>query len=401
MTSSSIDFTPASVFPAPPLTSFAATSPQKSICMLPISQVRHHQVYPGRATRLRLQPGLVLSLYIAHRSHCRSSWPHATAVCGRYTALCRHLQSQSRHCSRPAGVVPGRITYLVLLERSFTQPRKTDAILLGTSMRSKTISNLNTINVAGTPVALSDSIKILGVVLDKNLTFDSHISHVSKSFFYHIRALRHIWPALTDDVAKMVACSLVGSRLDYANSVLFGTSAKNLARLHRIQSTLARVITMQRGWISISKTLSDLHWLPIKFRIDFKVAILTFNVFVSGEPGYLYSRIGNATSRTLRSSADIRKLSMIPSRTKIGTRAFSALSTAGLEQSTTGHSQCFIHTIVQVKIKNSLLQIGLQLMELDLHCASDSASRWHCTLCLLRSINGHNNNNNNKNNNNK
>ena len=111
-------------------------------------------------------------------------------------------------------------------------------------MRSKRISNLSTINVAGTSVALHDSIKILGVVLDKNLTFNSHISPVSKSCFYPIRALYHIRPALTDDVAKMVACSLVASRLDYANSVLLGTSAKNLACLHRIQSTLARVVTM-------------------------------------------------------------------------------------------------------------------------------------------------------------
>ena len=71
-------------------------------------------------------------------------------------------------------------------------PDKIDAILLGTSMRSKTISTLNTINVARTPVALSDSIKILSVILDKNLTYDSHISHVSKSCIYHIRVLCHI-----------------------------------------------------------------------------------------------------------------------------------------------------------------------------------------------------------------
>ena len=112
-------------------------------------------------------------------------------------------------------------------------------------MRSKAISTLNTTSVAGMPVVLSDSIKILGVVFDKNVTFDSNISHVSKSCFYHIRALHHIRPALTDDVAKIVACFLVDSRLDYGNSVLFGTSAKNLARLHRIQSTLAFVIMMQ------------------------------------------------------------------------------------------------------------------------------------------------------------
>ena len=186
-------------------------------------------------------------------------------------------------------------------------------------MRSKTISTLNTIIVAGTPVALSDSIKILGVVLDKNLTFDSHISHASKSYFYYIRALRQIRPALTDDGAKLVACSLVGSHIDYANPVLFGTSAKNLARLHRIQSTLARVVTMQRGRISILKMLSDLHGLSMKFRVDFKVATLTFKVLESGDQVI----ISIATSRrTLRSSADTQRLSVIPSRTKIGARTF-------------------------------------------------------------------------------
>ena len=125
-----------------------------------------------------------------------------------------------------------------------------------------------------------------GLVLDTNLTFDSHISHVSKSCFYYIRALRYIQPALADDVAKIVACSLVGSCLDYTNSVLFGISEKNLARLYHIQSTLARAVTMQRGWISISKTPSDLHWLPMKFQVDFKVATLTLKVLESGEWGY-------------------------------------------------------------------------------------------------------------------
>ena len=195
-------------------------------------------------------------------------------------------------------------------------------------------------------------------------------------------------------VAKMVSYSLVGSRLDYANLVLFGTSAKNLARLHRIQSILAFVVTMQQGRISISKTLSDLHWPLMKFRVDFKVATLTFKVLDSEEPGYLYSRISIVSSRrTLRSSADTRKLSMIPSRTKIEARAFRHLAPQ-VWKYTTGHLQRFIRTIVQVKIKNSLLQTGLQLTELDLHCICDSASRWHCTWCMLCNINGCNNHNN-------
>ena len=44
------------------------------------------------------------------------------------------------------------------------------------------------------------------------------------------------------------------------------------------------LVTMQRGRMCIAKTLSNLHWLSMKFRIDFKVAALTFKVLESGEP---------------------------------------------------------------------------------------------------------------------
>ena len=67
---------------------------------------------------------------------------------------------------------------------------------------------------------------ILGVTLDPHLSLDRHISSICKSAYYHIRSLRHIRSAITDDMAKSVASSLVCSRLDYANSLLYGTTQK-------------------------------------------------------------------------------------------------------------------------------------------------------------------------------
>jgi len=55
---------------------------------------------------------------------------------------------------------------------------------------------------------------------------NNHLNAVCKSVHYHIRALRHIRSSISEDMAKMVACALVGSRLDYANSVLFGATQK-------------------------------------------------------------------------------------------------------------------------------------------------------------------------------
>ena len=58
-------------------------------------------------------------------------------------------------------------------------------------------------------------------------------------------------------------------------------------------------LAIQRGRIGISKTLSDLHWLPMTFRVDFKMATLTFKVLESGEPGYF---LGNEVICTRESA---------------------------------------------------------------------------------------------------
>jgi len=92
-------------------------------------------------------------------------------------------------------------------------------------------------------------------------------------------------------MAKSVASSLVCSRLNYANSLLFGTIQKNINRLQRVQNTLARVVASHafpRG-THLFDILQDLHWLSIDQRIEFKLAILTCNILNLSQPVYLRS----------------------------------------------------------------------------------------------------------------
>ena len=98
------------------------------------------------------------------------------------------------------------------------------------------------IDVAGTVVPFRDSVKLLGVTLDSTLTMDQHVTRVVRSCNYHTRALRHIRPLLTLNVAKMLAHSIVSLRLDYTNALLHGTSDRNLGRLQVAQNSLARVV---------------------------------------------------------------------------------------------------------------------------------------------------------------
>ncbi len=219
---------------------------------------------------------------------------------------------------------------LAALHRWFSQnglvinPDKSEAVLFATAQQTRIAPfPLEEVNVAGCSVPLSDSVKILGVTLDRHLTFNKHVQSLCKSVNYHTRALRHIRSSLSTDMARTVACALVNSRLDYANSILYGTSASNIAMLQRAQNALSRVVTYTRRTEHIRPVLRNLHWLPISYRIDFKVATLAYKVHATGSPAYLKSSVSDYTpSRDLRSSS-LQFLATVQTRTAIARRAFS------------------------------------------------------------------------------
>ena len=89
---------------------------------------------------------------------------------------------------------------------------------------------------------------------------------------------------------------------------------------------VARVVTRQCGRISISKTLKELHWLQVKWRIDFNVATTTYKLLDFNEPAYVRSRISvRVLRRSLRSSADDRRLDDHPTRSNKALGHFAAL----------------------------------------------------------------------------
>ena len=129
---------------------------------------------------------------------------------------------------------------------------------------------------------------------------------VCKSANYHIRAIRHIRSSLTTDMAKTVASALVNSRLDHVSSVLYGTSAVNIANLQRVQNTLTRVVTSTKRFELIRPVLERLHWLPINHHINYKVATLACKVRSTNSPAYLLPAVSNyIPTRQLRSSTHL------------------------------------------------------------------------------------------------
>ena len=118
------------------------------------------------------------------------------------------------------------------------------------------------------------------------LTFNKNDGKVCQSSYFHIMALRRIPGSLSPEVANTVACAIVEARLDYCNSILYGTSKYNIFRLQRVQNTLARIITRTKKFDHITPVLRCLHWLPIQCRMEYKVTMLALKIRDTGQPSY-------------------------------------------------------------------------------------------------------------------
>jgi len=63
-------------------------------------------------------------------------------------------------------------------------------------------------------------------------------------------------------------------------------------------------IVLNNSAIPSATALQQLHWLPIKQRIHFKIASVTYRILQTGSPAYLSPLINlNTPSRTLRSAS--------------------------------------------------------------------------------------------------
>jgi hypothetical protein len=97
--------------------------------------------------------------------------------------------------------------------------------------------------------------------------------------------------------------AFVISQLDYGIFLLVGLPNLELERLQRVQNSAARLISGAHHFDHITPILRNLHWLPIKQRIKFKIAVLVFRCLIGVVPQYLIDAIAiRRLCREFRSS---------------------------------------------------------------------------------------------------
>ena len=143
---------------------------------------------------------------------------------------------------------------------------------MANQLRSAT--SINSVEVAGVALPVATTLKSLGVILDQRLTFNEHATTVVKSCNYHARAIRHVRHLLTESVTQTLVCSLINSRLDYCNSLLYGAPETTVDKLKRAQNNAARAVLSANGRTDAKPLLRQLHWLPVRQCIFYKTAVL-------------------------------------------------------------------------------------------------------------------------------
>ncbi len=134
---------------------------------------------------------------------------------------------------------------------------------------------------------IKPTITNLGVKIDSDLKLDSQIRAVVKSSFFQLRQLAKIKPYLSGQHFETVIHAFVTTRLDYCNALYVGVSGSSIARLQMVQNAAARLLTGTCKYEHISPILASLHWLPVHFKIQFKILLFVFKSLNGLAPPYI------------------------------------------------------------------------------------------------------------------
>jgi len=180
---------------------------------------------------------------------------------------------------------------------------KTEVICFSNQKHSRHIENLE-LKIGESSIRPSSHVRNLGATLDSNMQMDKHVNLVTQTCYRQIRHISHIRQYLTKSATRTLVNSLVTSRLDYCNSLLYGVQKSITSKLQNVQNAAARLITKTSRFEHVTPILKDLHWLQIQDRIKYKILIQTFKGLHGQSPVYIRDLLEvYVPNRTLRSAS--------------------------------------------------------------------------------------------------
>ena len=164
---------------------------------------------------------------------------------------------------------------------------KTECLLIGTRQQLQKVGNISMLSVGDSQIAPSCEVRNLGTWFDSKMSMLCHINRTCSSAFYYLYNIRRIRKYLSCPITEWLVHAFITSRVDYCNSLLYGLPNSHIMKLQRIQNAAARLVKGAPRFCHVTPLLFHLHWLPISYRIKFKILLLTFKCLYGLAPNYL------------------------------------------------------------------------------------------------------------------
>ena len=132
-----------------------------------------------------------------------------------------------------------------------------------------------------------DSVRNLGSWFESNMCMSIHIDKICSKAFHGLYKIRQIRKFLSPESTKTLVQAFVTSHLDYCNSLPFGVPKYQTDRLYKVLNAAARLIFRIPKFDHISSALSHLHWLPVTYRVHFKLLLLVYKSLNNQGPQYI------------------------------------------------------------------------------------------------------------------
>ena len=149
---------------------------------------------------------------------------------------------------------------------------KTEIIVIQGNLRNVAVANFGVMSFGDTQLVPCETAKNLGVVLDSSLSFRSHIDSTVKTCNFHIRNLYMIKDFVNRKNLVTLDHSLIVSKVDYCNSLFIGLPNVILKKVQSVLNRAARLIFNLPSRAPTASLLVELHWLPLRARIELYVS---------------------------------------------------------------------------------------------------------------------------------
>ena len=192
---------------------------------------------------------------------------------------------------------------------------KTQIIVFGPpAIRHKISINGVFVENNKTCIRFRSVVKNLGIYLDSNMSYVNQVNSVVSKAFLSIKNIARIKSFLTSKEKSILLTALVLSKIDFCNSLYYGINGSLLNKLQVVQNSAARLVFNKRKFDHSTGLLYQLHWLPVKDRIFFKINLLVHKALYQPSPNDMQKLVMLNCTRTFNLKGDYRSSSMFADR---------------------------------------------------------------------------------------